>query len=104
MKHGLTPNTIIGELESRKEELAVYGVKRIGLFGSFLKGSGRKESDLDFLVLFDASTFDKYFELKFLLEKLFHRKVDLVLEDSLKPAVEYVKKEALYAKANFISA
>jgi len=36
-------------------------------------------------------------ELKFLLERLFRRKVDLVVEDSLKPALRYVKKEAVYA-------
>jgi len=36
-------------------------------------------------------------DLKFLLEKMFGKRVDLVSEDSLKPALRYVKKEALYA-------
>ena len=40
---------------------------------------------------------DNYFELKTFLEKLFQRKVDLVMEESLKPALQYVKEEAVYA-------
>jgi hypothetical protein len=48
-------------------------------------------------VEFSNPTFDNYIELKFFLEKLFRRKVDLVMEDNLKPALSYVKEEAVYA-------
>lgn len=94
----LTPIYIIGMLERHKDEIRRYRVKRIGLFGSFLKGSPHGRSDLDFLVVFDRPTFDNYIELKFLLEKLFRRGVDLVIEENLKPSLGYVKEEALYAK------
>ncbi len=93
----LTAEKIINALESRKDELHKYGVKRIGLFGSYAKKTARKRSDIDFLVSFNKPTFDNYMELKFLLEKMFRKRVDLVVEDSLKPAVKYVKKEAIYA-------
>ena len=97
MRKNLTPNSIIKTLERHKEDIRRYKVKKIGLFGSFLKKDQHKRSDLDFLVVFDKPTFDNYIELKFLLEKIFHKKVDLVTEDTLKPALQYVKKEALYA-------
>lgn len=93
----LTPNRIIGELEQCKTQLRGFGVTRIGLFGSFLKRADTPESDLDFLVSFSKPTYDNYIELKFLLEKLFGRKADLVVESALKPALRYVKKEAIYA-------
>ena len=72
---------------------------KIGLFGSYLKRTTHKKSDIDFLVLFNEPNFDNYIELKFMLEKLFQKKVDPVIEENLKPSLKYVKEEALYAKA-----
>ena len=94
----LTPKKIISALESRRTDIGQFGVKRIGLFGSFQKGKARKASDLDFLVEFRKQTFDNYMGLKFFLEHLFRRKVDLVIESTLKPALSYVKKEAVYVR------
>ncbi len=94
----LTEKEIIKCIETKKDELRKFGVKRIGLFGSYLKGKAKKTSDIDFLVVFDKPTFDKYMELKFMLEKLLHKKVDLVMEDNLKPALQYVRQEAKYAE------
>ena len=94
----MTPKYIIKKLETNKKQIRRYRVKRIGLFGSFLKHKQRRGSDLDFLVSFKEPTFDNYIELKFLLERMFRKKVDLVVESNLKPALEYVKEEAVYAK------
>ncbi len=94
----ITPKRIIKTIETHNQQLRKYQVKKIGLFGSFLKKKEKNKSDMDFLVVFRKPTFDNYMNLKFFLEKLFHRKVDLVTENSLKPALQYVKKEALYAK------
>jgi len=94
----LTPGRIIKTLEDHREDMKRLEVRRIGLFGSFLKGSPKKGSDLDFLVAFREASFDNYMDLKFLLERIFHRKVDLVTENSLKPSLSYVKKEALYVQ------
>ena len=94
----MTPNSIIKTLDINRDEIRKYKVKKLGLFGSFLKGSQQKKSDIDFLVLLDEPTYDNYIELKFLLEKIFHKKVDLVMEDNLKPALQYVKEEVIYAK------
>ncbi len=79
-------------------DIQKYRVTKIGLFGSFITNKQHKRSDLDFLVQFKKPTFDDYMDLKFLLERLFHKKVDLVIENDLKPAVRYVKEEAIYVR------
>lgn len=61
-----------------------YHVKTLELFGSGADGSfDPARSDLDFLLEFLPDTpnriFNGYFDLKFDLERLFGRKVDLVM-------------------------
>src|SRR3989338_9383650 len=97
MGNGLTAKRILAEVARHEQELRRYGVKRIGLFGSHAKGTARAGSDLDFLVAFEEPTFDNYMDVKFLLERLFRRRVALVTESGLKPALRYVRKEARYA-------
>ncbi|AGT31229.1 DNA polymerase [Geobacillus genomosp. 3] len=67
-----------------------YGVKRIGIFGSYSRGEQRESSDIDVLVEFmdDAVTFDHYMELKFSLEDHFQKPVDLVIVDDIKPGLK----------------
>lgn len=77
-----------------------FGVKRIGIFGSFARGEERESSDLDVLVVFEEGqkTFDNDMDLKFYLEDLFGRKVDLVTEKALKPQLkDIIMKDVVYA-------
>ena len=75
-----------------------FSVKRIGLFGSFVRGSQHGKSDVDILVEFENPTFDNYMDLKFYLERNIGRPVDLVLVDSLKPRIRnLIIKEVTYA-------
>lgn len=97
-KEALTSSKIITTLEEHRNEIRKHGVKKIGLFGSFLERAQNKKSDIDFLVAFNKPTFDNYIELKFLLERLFGRKVDLVIEKNLKPALQHVRRRAIYAQ------
>lgn len=90
---------ILAVLEKHRAELKGLGVKKIGLFGSYLDTEKKKKNDIDFLVEFSEPSFDNYSDLKILLEKLFRKKVDLVLEKNLKPSLENVKEKAVYAKA-----
>ena len=76
--------TLERELETLKSR---FGVKSLGLFGSIARGDASADSDVDILVEFDAPSFDHYMELKFYLEELLGRSVDLVLKGSLKPAL-----------------
>jgi hypothetical protein len=74
-----------------------FGVKRIGLFGSFARGEEKDSSDVDIMFEFDQPTFDNFMKLVFYLEELFHRKVELVTPDSLSPYIApYVKKEVVW--------
>jgi len=98
MKKVLTSKKIIQEIEKNSKDIRKFGVKKIGLFGSFLKENNKKKNDVDIIVSFDNVSFDNYMELKFLLEKLFRKKVDLVIEKNLRPELNYVKKEVSYAR------
>lgn len=62
-------------------------MKSLGVFGSWARGEATAASDLDLLVEFDALSFDRYMDLKFHIEDLLHVRVDLVLKESLKPAL-----------------
>lgn len=78
---------ILSRLRERRREISErFGVERVGLFGSAARDELREDSDVDVLVSFrDQATFDGYMGLKFYLEDLFGRKVDLVTEKGLKP-------------------
>ena len=56
-------------------------------------------SDLDFLVEFEKKSFDAYMDLKAFLETLFGCRVDLVLENAIKPRLRStILNEALHAE------
>ena len=63
-----------------------FGVRKIGIFGSFARGEARPDSDVDVLVVFrkGQKTFDHYMDCKLYLEDLFERKVDLVMKNVIK--------------------
>ena len=78
-----------------------YGVSRIGLFGSCARGTPGPTSDVDVLVEFADPfvTFDRYMDLKFFLEDLFGRPVDLVIRSTLKPRIRRtVEEETVYVE------
>lgn len=55
-----------------------YGVKRLGLFGSYVKGLSTENSDIDIVVEFDRPIGFKFVELTEYLEKLFGKSVDVL--------------------------
>jgi predicted nucleotidyltransferase len=77
-----------------------FGVAKIGIFGSFVRGEERPDSDVDVLVTFrkGQETFDHYMDLKFYLEDLYGRKVDLVMKGAIKRRLkEPILREVVYA-------
>ncbi len=95
----MTPERILKLLEQKTKEIREYGVRRIGLFGSRVRGEGKPGSDIDVLVEFDRPSFDQYMDLKFFLEDLFGRDVDLVLADTLKEQIRpKIIKEVRYVQ------
>jgi len=85
-------------IADNREAISTLGVKSLALFGSLARGDAGPESDVDILVEFQgSSTFDRYMDLKFFLEELLNRPVDLVTRKALKTRLRpYVEKEAIY--------
>ena len=80
---------IIKIIRNKKPEMeSRYGVQRLGLFGSYVRGRQKKKSDIDILVTFnrDIDLFD-FLDLRTYLESQLQAKVDLVMETALKPAI-----------------
>jgi predicted nucleotidyltransferase len=73
-----------------------YHVRTLEVFGSFARGEAREDSDLDLLVTFDeVPTLFKFVELENHLSDNLGVNVDLVMKDSLKPAIgKRILKEA----------
>lgn len=77
-----------------------FHVKQIGIFGSFARGEEKGQGDIDILVQFQDGfkTFDNFMDLKYFLEELFKRSVDLVTFEALKPQLkEDILHEVIYA-------
>ena len=94
-----TREEILRQLRDRQDEMnRRFTVRRIGLFGSFASDASDEKSDIDLLVEFESPTFDHYMDLKFYLEALFGRSVDLVLPDTIKPRlIPHILRDVAYA-------
>ena len=85
--------------EQRAEIRKTFHVKRIGIFGSFVRDRQTKRSDVDILVEFEKGhkDFFNYMRLKYYLEASLGRKVDLVIKEAVKPRLkERIFNEVLY--------
>ena len=89
---------IITLLANHRDTLTRFGVSSLAVFGSVARGESTPESDVDILVEFEGhATFDRYMGLKFFLEELLNRRVDLVTPKALKSRLRpYVEREAVY--------
>ncbi|MGB8645298.1 MAG: nucleotidyltransferase family protein [Anaerolineae bacterium] len=84
---------ILALLHEHRAELTKLGAKSLAVFGSVARDQVREDSDVDVLVEFEQPpTFDHYMDLKFYIEDLLGRSVDLVprnkLRIEIRPAVE----------------
>src|SRR3989304_4059404 len=83
--------TNISILKEHKAELKEkFGVKEIGIFGSYVSGEYKEKSDLDILVEFEEDAkigLLKFVNLENYLSDLIGVKVDLVEKSALKPRI-----------------
>ena len=94
-----TKENVIALIEEHQSRIRAMGVKRLGLFGSFVRGEQNTESDVDVLVEFeqDKKTFDNFMQLSFFLEDLFQRQVELVTPESISHYLRpYITREVEY--------
>jgi len=91
--------TIVKRIADIRDELSErFTVKRIGVFGSCVRGDEKSESDVDIIVELAEPTFDNYMDLKFRLEEILCRPVDLVIADTVKPRLKpVIEQEVVYA-------
>ena len=81
----LTKQAILQFLYQQRTVLHAIGVRKIGLFGSYVRNKQTPISDIDILVDIEAFTFAKYAQLWDFLEDNLGCKVDLVPESDLRP-------------------
>ncbi|MBS3753529.1 MAG: nucleotidyltransferase family protein [Anaerolineales bacterium] len=87
-------------IQKMQGELKSLGVKSLSLFGSASRGEASRKSDLDFLIDFEGPyTFDRYMDIKMLLEDLFDCDVDLVTPDAVRPEMKDNVEKDLYRVA-----
>ncbi|MHB8763139.1 MAG: nucleotidyltransferase family protein [Deferrisomatales bacterium] len=82
----MTLEQIRAALAGRREALDRLGVLSLEVFGSVARGDAGPGSDVDLLVSFTGpATFDRYMDLRFLLEEAMGCRVDLLTRRSLRP-------------------
>ena len=90
--------TVLDIVSRHRAEMARrFGVKSLALFGSMARDEAGSASDVDMLVEFhETPGLREYMGLKFWLEELLGRPVDLVMKGALKPwARSVVEAEAI---------
>ena len=75
-----------------------FKVETIGIFGSYVRGEQKRNSDVDILVEFsDPPSLFEFVELEDFLSQKLGIKVDLVMKDTLKPRIkDSILSEAVY--------
>jgi len=87
----LDRDSILSILKQNKKSFHdIYGVIKLGLFGSFADGSQGVNSDIDIIVDFkkEMKNIHNFLKVKRHLEKEFGRNVDLGIENAIKPAIK----------------
>ena len=82
-----TLNQLIEILSNEKSYLfEVFGVTDLAIFGSYARSDQTKDSDVDIFVelMKGYKTFDNFMDLKFYLEEILDKKVDLVIKGSIR--------------------
>jgi len=96
----LTRKEILYFLKNQKQYLNdEFGVYKIGLFGSYAKGTNQEQSDIDIAIEIyrEKKNLHVFLEIKRYLEENFGTKVDLGLEHTLKPIIkEQIMEEIIY--------
>jgi hypothetical protein len=86
--------TIFASIQNKKGVIKNYGVKDLGLFGSFVRDEATEKSDIDLLVEFEVGkkTYNNFIGLAYFLEDLLGRRVELLTSQSISP---YLKSNIL---------
>ena len=85
-----TKEYIMRTIKSNKKDILRFGIKEIGLFGSYIRDEQSENSDIDILIDFepDKENFDNYMAVYDIIEKLFkNQRVEIVTKNGLSPYI-----------------
>ena len=85
-----TVKEIIEPLQQKKQFFREkFGVLKMGVFGSFARGTQKASSDIDIIIEVEGSkkNLHNFLALKRLLENEFDRRVDLGFQHTLNPII-----------------
>jgi hypothetical protein len=94
-----TKAELISLLIKHQGRILQYGVKQLGLFGSFVRNEAKQDSDIDFLIEFypEHKTLKNLVRLSDTLEEITGRKVEVVTLQSLSKYIgPYILNEVEY--------
>lgn len=94
-----TADTILEFIHQKREILRGMGIRQIGLFGSYVRGEQRPDSDIDLLFSMDKISFTRWMDAWNFLEDQLGTEVDLIPEQDLRTELrDSVLSEVRYVK------
>ena len=95
-----TKENILNKLKAHKLEFSKYGIRNVGLFGSYLRNEQTSTSDIDLLIDFEPEkeNSDNYMAVYDLFENLFkNEKIEVITKNGLSPYIgPRILSEVLY--------
>jgi uncharacterized protein len=92
-----TAAEILAALGEQSDKLYAMGARKLGLFGSYVRGEQTPDSDIDFVVVLVRQSFSDYMDIKIFLEDFFEREIDLVTEGGIREELRpYIMREVVY--------
>jgi predicted nucleotidyltransferase len=85
-----TKDNILKTLKSNKAKLSEFGIRNVGLFGSYVRDEQKGISDIDILIDFEPEkeNFDNLMAVYDLFEKIFkNEKIEVVTINGLSPYI-----------------
>lgn len=82
-----------------------WGIVEMALFGSILREDFRENSDIDFIIKFDLKARQGLLtisKIKYELEKLVGRKVDLIIKESIENSQNWIRRQEILSTAKII--
>jgi predicted nucleotidyltransferase len=85
-----TKDYIVSTIKANRPELSKFGIRDIGLFGSYVRGEQSGKSDIDILIDFepDMENYDNYMAVYDIFERIFkNERVEIVTKNGLSPYI-----------------
>lgn len=86
----LTKDNILNALRTNKQKLKKFGIRDVGLFGSYINTEQSFKSDIDLLIDFEPEkeNFDNFMAVYDLFEHIFkNEKIEVVTKNGLSPYI-----------------